>query len=218
MKSTEFITEGLKKQLTQMARQYKIDDPEVLQVMKVIVTIGQECRPYLNQVSNPLGLFRGVDGGGKAIKKRIRLDDREPQGMSRRTQSKVNRAFTDKFGAPFRNSMLCTGDENEAEAFGNLYSVFPIGDFKFLWSPEIYDLNNILWNIEEEQGDVIELDDIIKIVNDGNYKTSDLEDAINSRNEIMIRGQGYYGIEHYISEFGLPDRAILKLLKIGMQK
>ncbi len=215
MKSTEFIKEGL--DLQQLADKFQID-PEFYNDMKQIIKIGKECKQYLSQVSDPFNLYRGADAVDTIIKKRIRLDDREPLGMNKRMQGMVNKFFTKKFGAPFRFSMLCTGEQWVAEGFGEVYIVFPIGDFEFLWANDVEDLNEHIWRFEEEFGDRIDYSDIVQLLGDKDYRRNDMNSAIASGKEIMIRAKGYYGL-HLDDMRGFIDgEGIKELLKIGMQK
>jgi len=191
MKSTEFLKEWAPSQKEQ--RNDAEDAWE--QIKKNIVQIGKECKPYLSQVQDPFGLYRGVAGGaGLVIKKRVRLDDRQPLGMEKRMQVMVNKFFTKKFGAPFRFSMLCTGEQWVAKQFGEVYIIFPIGDFEILWANDVEDLNEHIWHFEESFGDKIEYSDIVQFLGDKDYRTNDIKSAIASGKEIMIRTKGYYGL------------------------
>jgi len=213
MKSNEFIIEGTNKQLKKLAKKYEMES-EDFKTMQEIVNIGKNCKPYLNQVNNPLSLLRGIDGvEDTVIKKRIRLDNRQPLGMSKKTQQILNNYFEENFNAPFRFSMLCTGNMSLADNFGYPYVVFPIGDFKFLWSSKIEDINDVMWENDLDGQEI----PITRLLNNANYRTTDINAAIASNNEIMIRANGYYGIRvsHMRNEF--PPKLVLKLLKIGMK-
>jgi len=89
--------------------------------------------------------------------------------------------------------------------------VFPIGDFKFLWSDSVDDLfvatNKAVWYrfpedsaatlpshvmrdaLKPEQGLYT---DLIRMA--ATYKTDDMVSAVSSGSEIMIRAASYYGI------------------------
>jgi len=220
MQSKEFITEAsVSKNIAQLVKQYDIEEDDI-QLMHKIVKIGRKCKPYLKQVSDPLSLLRGINANDEIIiKKQIRLDHRTPLGMNKYIQQSTNKYFDGTFGAPFRNAMLCTGSDYMAGGFGDVYIVFPIGKFEFLWSPVVADLNELFW-LEEagNWGDKLDNDDVIRILADSEYTMHDLDAAIASEHEIMIRGKGYYGILAEELEYMLPIDVIIKLLKIGMKE
>jgi len=212
MKSTEFIMEWnpIQRARQEKAEQFNANEQKFIQ-------IGKKCKPYLSQVQDPFNLYRGVSGTDDAIiKKRIRLDNREPLGMAPTMQTMVNKYFNEKFGAPFRFSALCTGEEWVAEGFGDVYAIFPIGDFKFLWANDVEDLNEHIWSFEESFGDYVGYSDITQFLNDKDYRTDDINSAIASGKEIMLRAAGYYGIhKNYING---NETQIQKLLEIGMEQ
>lgn len=201
MKSKEFITE------------YAEDEWD--NIKKLIIQIGKECKPYLSQVNDPFELYRGISFSDTIIKKRIRIDERNPLGMDQKMQGMVNKFFTEKFGAPFRFSALATGEQWVADSFGNVYIIFPIGDFEFLWANDVGDLNEHIWAFEESFGDNIEYNDIAQFLNDKDYRTNDINSAIASGREIMIRGSGYYGI-NLDDMYGQDKNEIEALLQQGM--
>lgn len=55
---------------------------------------------------------------------------------------KTNEFFKSKFGHECRNWMFVTGSSNMARGYGELFTIFPIGDFQYLWSPQIEDFAN----------------------------------------------------------------------------
>lgn len=167
---------------------------------KAIKLIKRDCQPFLSQVDKPFSLVRGLSmsyNKGLFIKKQIRLDDRQPREMTQYRHDAINKYFTEKFGVPFRNAMFANGNEDEDigfNIFGAPWHVFPIGDFKFLWSSGVDDMNYHTgrW-IADSLGDP-EDEAIIAGIERSNYRTTDLQGAIWSHNEIMIRGSEYYGI------------------------
>jgi len=105
---------------------------------------------------------------------------------------------------PFRDAVFATGEAEMAAGFGALFSILPIGDFTFLWSPNVPDLATefsgkttnifshffqILFSLDTSSN--IDAGDYIK---KADYRTTDLKAAINSGNEIMIFAKEYYAI------------------------
>lgn len=219
MKSNEFILEGYQEKLNALIKKFGIDNEDI-ELAEKIVQIGKDCRPFLNQVWNPMSLLRGIEHEGVFVKKRVRLDARDPLGMQLKTQVMVNNYFEDNFGAPFRNSMLTTGNTGLASGFGDVYIVFPIGKFSYLWSESVEDLNETIWEVQKSIRQRLQSDiqsyDINTMLDQAHYRTNDLDNAIDSGNEIMIRASGYYGIKKDVIDYALPEGVIYPLIKIGM--
>ena len=185
-----------------------------------ISIIKKNCQPYLSQVEDPMKLRRGVSRNYKADpingrpqfgKKQGHLTGREPLGGPMRTHhDAVNKYFTSEFGYPFRNGILSTGDQMMASGFGTDVAIFPIGEFKFLWSPSVEDLNqqiSIEWaafRLDAAPESVERL--IIGLISEIGYQTTDLQAAIESKNEIMIWAEEYYTLDNSI------DRMLVKKL------
>ena len=64
------------------------------------------------------------------------MKKRKPVSTPIEVHNFANAYFEDEFGVPFRNGMFCTGDSTFARDYGNLYLVFPVGNFKYCWSPK----------------------------------------------------------------------------------
>jgi hypothetical protein len=105
-------------------------------------TILDQCKPFLNQVDEPLSLYRGMGNTAyNFVHKLIRTDGRRPKVMKPKLHDAINKYFTEQFGEPFRDSLMCLGNPVRPQMFGKVHYVFPVGNFRFLWSPEIVDLN-----------------------------------------------------------------------------
>lgn len=178
-----------------------IDEDEWLELVK------RECQPYLN--SRPVGehLYRGYG--------ELRHDDktypnffkgklrqqRKPLTTSPLHHNLMNNYFIQKFGQQFRNSIYTTGNLGFAERFGKLYAIFPIGNFSFLWSPNIVDFysgrlpvpSSFIKRLFKSNRD-LDQTKLNVILDKLNYTTENLAKAILSGNEIMIRCKEYYSI------------------------
>ena len=168
--------------------------------------IRRDCQPFLSQVKHPFSLYRGMFGQThKFIKKQVRLDNRSPNAMDFDMHTVLNNYFTEEFGEPFRNAIFASGDNDNAETFGYSYFIFPIGRFTFLWSPHIDDLN---FSMEDLFADAVEqwklspipptksqkAEALIKALRQVDYKMTDLQEALESSNEIMVRCKEYYAL------------------------
>ena len=166
-------------------------------------TVKQHCQPYLELIDNNIKkyrMFRGLRGTDAiTMTGRVRLSGRKPFSTGTNMHKYVNRYFQIRYGEPFRDAMFVSGKADFAKDYGNLFLVFPRGDFTFLWSPWVVDLYNIDADIDDAMypdGDTDEVDvanyfrhmDMLK------YQTTDIKLALTSEKEIMVRTQAYYGI------------------------
>ena len=117
-------------------------------VMHAAKEVAKNCKLFL-EGSKGLPMYRGMPAQlgqeGKIIsfaKKTIRTDRRpRNSGDDAIFQWTFNTAINEMYKIPaVRNmSLFATGSENFAGIFGDLYFVFPIGKFNYLWSPEVHD-------------------------------------------------------------------------------
>ena len=202
MKSNEFILEGVTN-----------DHQQFLNLVK------HNCQPYLQQNRHPLTdspLWRGMypgnysDAEGSYQKRNVRLTDRKPRDTPMEVHKILNQVFIDKYNAPYRNALFTTGRKMDIHDYGNGYIIFPIGKFEFIWSPFISDL----WRYVSDKFKLgpqpipprdEQIKDVYEYINKIQYKQNDLEQAINSGNEIMMRCSSYYAIE--FNTFRYEDRA-----------
>jgi hypothetical protein len=142
-------------------------------------------------------------GEGIVIHKKKVRKDRKPKDMDIKTHKELNKLFHKKFGWKVRSEgLFCTGNINEAGGYGYEFLVFPIGEFKYVWSPEIRDLYSF---IEEMKGEGLEYD-LQKIVN--SYKNKSMADGIKKKMEFSIKCDEYY----MIYKFCVSEPKLLKLL------
>lgn len=194
------------------------DDAKLRKIKKGLRLIKLDCQPYLSQVKDPAALRRGVSRdydadpiNGRPIinKKQAHLTGRYPRGRQMKEwHTLVNDYLTSEFGLPYRNGIMSTGDQLQAGGFGVDVAIFPIGKFSFLWSPNVKDLNRDVrrWSgINGARG----RDVFIGHLKDAGYQDTDLQAAIDSKNEIMIWVEEYYTVDN-----SQVDRLLMrKLLK-----
>lgn len=160
-----------------------LKDAEILELIK------RDCQPFLKH--HPDGLmFRGMKNKGVGAFKQSVRGDRKPKNMLPELHSKIDDWFQTKFGIKARSeTVFVTGDFNDARSYGKAYAVFPIGEFDFVWSPEVGDLFIVLHN--ETPSEVPDR------LADLKYQTTDLKAAIDSYYEIMVRCKEYYAVPIY---------------------
>ena len=186
MKSKEFITESI------------ITEDEFKRYLDIIK---RDCQPYLQQNSQPITkpLLRGMKENKPLIKKEVRKKNRKTLDTHSSIHKVVNKAFVENFGVPFRNALFVTGSTLEAGGYGNRYIIFPIGEFKYIWSEEVKDLYVILARKFDQIPNKKILNQIYEYFKDPNlYKSTDLDSAIESGSEIMIWCDSYYAISKKI--------------------
>lgn len=194
----------------------KEDYRKPVNLKKNLALIKRDCQPYLSQVKDPMLLRRGVARQTDRMafgKKQAHLAGRNPRGTQMKEHhDAVNKYFTSEFGLPFRNAVMTSGDQLLVGSFGTDVAVFPIGEFKFLWSPKIRDLNHQIimnWAVEIFGTDVKPSDQepiLIELISKSGYQTTDLEAAIKSQVEIMIWVEEYYTLDNNV------DRMLAKKL------
>ena len=194
----------------------KEDYRKPVNLKKNIALIKRDCQPYLSQVKDPMMLRRGVARKGDRMafgKKQAHLTGRNPRGVQmKKHHEAVNKYFTSEFGLPFRNGVMASGDQMMVGVFGTDVAVFPIGEFKFLWSPNVRDLNDQIimkWADEVLHSNLHrrkEESKLIDLISNSGYQTTDLQAAIESKNEVMIWVEEYYTLDNNV------DRDLVKKL------
>ncbi len=170
----------------------------------VLELIRKNCKPFLKESGGQF-LFRGTKKRvPRGMAKITTRPDRRPLDTPKELHDYMDKHFKKKFGWKGRSEgVFCLGDEHEASVYGYTYAMFPIGQFKFIWSPSIMDLTSdfreeeILVGTDYGNEDDWEGGDnnprfqqLIKTYTDKNLKK-----AIRSDNEIMIKCKEYYLVD-----------------------
>lgn len=171
---------------------------------------------YLSKGKNKI-LYRGMKKARGITVKKVRKD-RKPVDTEIRMSKLINHAFHDLFGwYPRTEAMFAFGDSNYAEDFGNVFVVFPIGSFQFIYSPQVLDLSgsfidNLMARISIDISDLFmekfiqgaqvdsnEVREAIeltkKVMKEHNYTNKNLKRGIIAGVEIMIGCDSYLAIE-----------------------
>lgn len=180
----------------------------------VIKAIKQHCQPYLKSIDNDIEqyrMFRGMRGTDAVVMTgRVRLDKRSPKNTGDETHKYINRYFQVRYGERFRDAMFVSGSADFAKDYGNLFLVFPRGEFTFIWSPNVIDIFDIDGDIDEAMYpfdgpglDSVDVKSLFKYMDTLKYQTDDMKEALFSQKEVMVRTQAYYGIN--LTEFFQRD-------------
>lgn len=107
--------------------------------------------------SNSLELYRGMQNlGDENVLKLPHPSKRSAKNSDPATVLMFNSMINAAFGiSDVRgNSIFCNGLAKVARSYGSVYRVYPIGDYKFIWSPKImdsYSYESRIWDkIENE--------------------------------------------------------------------
>ena len=151
------------------------------------------CEDFAAQLDDALDNDRLWRGFGKKVIQpgslmHARLD-REPKHNSKVVHRVADNWFFEKFGRRYRSqAYFCTGAQDVAKHYGNVYEVFPLNGFNFCWSPKIRDL---FTEVSLSFIDPCDTPAIIDLLERGDYREVGLTDAIRSGCEIMVCAPGF---------------------------
>lgn len=167
-------------------------------------------RSYLEALKSTGSLiFRGADMKTSDIDKVVPRKDRIPSSTPMIIHTGLDKIFKHRFGWNVRSEgVFTTGKVTTAMFYGNECSFFPIGKYKFVYSPDICDLfGDCVYMFARNNGKSdksagkyfkenpkmvdIFLKDFDKKIIKG-YRDTDLIGAIKSRNEIVFKCGSYY--------------------------
>ncbi len=170
----------------------------------------KNCKPFIKQLKGAHNLLlRGSSKSNPGIIKLKPRKDRRPMSTPYAVSELLDEYFKKRFGwKPRSEGIFCTGKYNTALFYAGSISavntIWPIGNFKFLWSNEISDLFGTIQDIASKEGipaseyflnNPEELDKL-----SAKYQNTSLATAIDKGNEIMIGCNAYYMVnsEHTI--------------------
>jgi hypothetical protein len=172
-----------------------ISEEELLTVKELIE---RDCKPFLDESKRTFFLTRGIGDGpaeensiiglsGKHMMyfhKQVRTD-RKPTGSSQLLHQTADAYFEETFGVKSRSNSMFTFSENGGSSiYDNLCVVFPIGNFKFVWSPDVRDMFASAYGNTSDQ--------IRQWLERSNYQDDDFVGALKSYCEIMVTCGSYY--------------------------
>ena len=106
--------------------------------------VEKDCKPFLK---HKRALWRGLDTKGEDFGEKKVRQNRTPLVATPEMTTFVN-AFLKKNKLPLRtNSLFALNSDKRTEVFGDSCLIFPKGKFKFVWFPEIIDLNSAKYNM-----------------------------------------------------------------------
>jgi len=126
-------------------------------VDQVLNNVFRDCKPIIDEIKK-CGeikfLYRGMDIKNLDIKRFTSLEKRTPLDTNEYIHDKLNELFKEKFGWNVRDGVFAYFQEprvnrfihdeykwNNKTMYGtNTYIMFPIGEYKYCWSPKVDDL------------------------------------------------------------------------------
>jgi len=149
--------------------------PDKEKVIKdVVPLLKKKCAPFLKEVNKRnMFIWRGVDRKIKGpIERKVTRKNRKPSDTSQWAHERLDELFQEKFGWKVRSQgVFTTPSGNTAAAYGSSFGggdciFFPIGKYRYVWSPHVHDLwPHILMKLslktftsaEGERGEIKEL-------------------------------------------------------------
>ena len=118
---------------------------EVLDINQFNTSVKKDCQPFLTEVKNTyskgLFLYRGMSDKESFIKKEVR-PSRPPTHTPIALDTIMNEVLTKK-KLPLRsNSTFTTPDPDIAEGYGNVFIIFPIGNYIYSADGRVSQLNS----------------------------------------------------------------------------
>jgi len=187
-------------------------------IESVATMIKKDCKPYLSILRKTCGmLYRGTlknvpsdaesSNGVYYFKKKPRMD-RKPVDMPPLTHQTLDKLFYEKFGwKPRSEGVFVTGDRGTAAGYGKSFLFFPIGDFKYVWSPKVPDLWTWIRSHLSQRKDMSERPDLPGIVD--TYTNKNLQKCIELEYEVAIKCKEYYMVYMSFREDGQEFRNLL---------
>jgi hypothetical protein len=120
---------------------------DISQLNVLIKLLKRDCAPFLREVEAPL--YRGIYTRSSSLKKMgpdlfrgtVRKD-RRPKDSSEELNANLNMGIERHLGIKNARdtSLFCSFSMSQANSYGTeVFLVFPIGDFQYIWSPFIAD-------------------------------------------------------------------------------
>jgi hypothetical protein len=103
--------------------------------------IERDCQPFLKE-ARQIWFKRGTKKNIKSNLRKFKArSDRQPKDTPRWLHNIFDEAFKKKFGWKARSEgVFASASTYQSEVYGKSYLIFPIGDFKFVYSHHVVDL------------------------------------------------------------------------------
>ena len=148
MRLEQFIIEGSRH--TKIEFEDDFIEDKVYQMAKLLFKNCKEYLKDLNIKSAGRVMYRGAYGDD--MTKIVPRKDRQPKDMDWEQSEALDDEFKRKFGwKPRSEGVFCSGDIQQAKGYGDgVFTVWPMGKYKLLWSWSIFDLYTKLDGMDSE--------------------------------------------------------------------
>lgn len=179
------------------------------EIKKVASFIKENCQPFLKQWNQKF-LYRGMRNYIKPPYEIYEVrKNRKPRDTPPIIHKTLDDHFLKKYGHKYRsNSLFAAGSSSTVMQFGTPHRIFPIGNFDFIWHPDVYDLLDYIHDEAKRKfDDYNDAGNIRLLVRDNPERAKEitneiisniqfiknkrLADAIELDNEIMINCDQY---------------------------
>lgn len=114
----------------------------------IAALLQKDCAPFLAAINNNIqahSMWRGMNIPATNIARFTTRKNRKPVDMPQEVSTAVDNYFEETTGVRWRaESVFVTGNQSAASEYGNLFCMFPIGQFHYCWSPRVTDLYTTL--------------------------------------------------------------------------
>lgn len=176
----------------------------------------RDCKKFLSlAIPSDVMFYRGMDNYG-VNKYAARLEKRRPLNTPLNLHNSLNDWFTQHFGRNWRNGVYSTTNLSEINKYAYRAGiVLPVGDFDFLYSPEIPDLFE--WFEEKvkaqgknlDQTTTVQPEELMPYLDPSMFKMgsagASLKEAAESRNEVIFWCKEYYMVSGRTSKEDMWD-------------
>lgn len=169
--------------------------------------IKEHCQPFLEMIDYDLYnnvIYRGMDRFEDPISLMKVRKDRKPLATNVEVHRLADNYFKKKFNISARSgSVFVTSSFSTASEYGRPVVCFPVGEFKFVWSPNTNDMYGLFVGQMETGIRKLAATDnkdaaqeyVDSVLDYHQYTDENLVAAINSHNEIMIECDYYIVVQ-----------------------
>lgn len=119
--------------------------------------IKRDCGQFLKEFKRPI--YRGTRDVAYGFWMDTRRKDRRPRNTNIVLHGALDDAFQKVFGwRPRGQGVFVTGNDGQASSYGGVHLFFPVGKYRYVWSPSVSDLFTVAtgrpdraektWNID----------------------------------------------------------------------
>jgi len=156
-------------------------------------TLIKNCQPFIKELRGARSLlYRGVRVIPKTYDKKSPRSDRKPRLLDTELHDILNKETKKMFGWNTRSEgVFTTNNYGNAKSWGKPAIIFPIGNFKYIWNKNTYNLYN-LYDSWFDDDDILQ--EILKELKD--YKSTNLSSFLRNPDftvsEAIIKCKSYY--------------------------